>query len=170
MFFIFFFLQDSNKLSAYLNFLFLSPPHPLSPPEFKFDFMFLVLLESSKHPLKLLFWFFQQSMTDILRICKQNLFFVIIWFSFSLCCSTEFGSIVEIALTAVLGTLIEDVVAQSGGSLTSGMALAKLLARVAQMGPMLLGEPGTNRFIQIIQSVPEVEVFFTLLYANMPTP
>ncbi|XP_040998767.1 peroxisome biogenesis protein 3-2-like [Juglans microcarpa x Juglans regia] len=84
--------------------------------------------------------------------------------------STEFVSIVEIALTAVLGTLIEDVVAQSGGSLTSGMALAKLLARVAQAGPMLLGEPSTNQFIQIIQSVPEVEVFFTLLYANIPTP
>ncbi|XP_042965854.1 peroxisome biogenesis protein 3-2-like isoform X1 [Carya illinoinensis] len=84
--------------------------------------------------------------------------------------SAEFGSIVEIALKAVLGTLIEDVVAQSGGSLTSGMALAKLLARVAQMGPMLLGEPSKNQFIQIIQSVPEVELFFTLLYANMPTP
>ena len=54
------------------------------------------------------------------------------------------------------------------GSLSSMMVLAKLLPRVAQMGPLLLEEPSKNRFIQIIHKEPEVEFFFTLLYANMP--
>ncbi|KAK7844691.1 peroxisome biogenesis protein 3-2 [Quercus suber] len=82
--------------------------------------------------------------------------------------SAEFGSVVDISLKAVLDALVEDMGAQSGGSLTSGMPLAKLLSLVTQMGPLLLYEPSKNRFIQIIQSDPEVEIFFTLLYANMP--
>ncbi|KAB1212327.1 Peroxisome biogenesis protein 3-2 [Morella rubra] len=81
--------------------------------------------------------------------------------------SAEFGNVVEISLKAVLDALMEDMAAQSGGSLTSGILLIKLLPRVAQMGPLLLGDPSKNQFIQSIQSVPEVELFFTLLYANM---
>ena len=68
----------------------------------------------------------------------------------------------------MLDALVVDMGARSGGSLTSGMPLAKLLSLVTQMGPLLLDEPSKNRFIQIIQSNPEVEIFFTLLYANMP--
>lgn len=83
--------------------------------------------------------------------------------------SAEFRSVVEISLKAVLDALMDDMGARSGGSLTSGMPLAKLLSLLTQMGPILLYEPSTNRFIQTIQSVPEVELFFTLLYANMPT-
>ena len=75
----------------------------------------------------------------------------------------------EKSLKAVVDALVEDMAAQSGGSLTSGMPLAKLLPRVVQMGPILLNDPSKNRFIQIIQSSPEVELFFTLIYTNMPT-
>ncbi|GKV05119.1 hypothetical protein SLEP1_g17160 [Rubroshorea leprosula] len=83
--------------------------------------------------------------------------------------SAEFGSVVEISLKAVVDALVEDTSIQSGGnSLASGMPLAKLLPRIAQIGPSLVDEPIKNRFIKIIQSVPEVELFFTLLYASMP--
>ncbi|GLT60365.1 hypothetical protein SLA2020_331340 [Shorea laevis] len=83
--------------------------------------------------------------------------------------SAEFGSVVEVSLKAVVDALAEDTSIQSGGnSLASGMPLAKLLPRIAQIGPSLVDEPIKNRFIKIIQSVPEVELFFTLLYANMP--
>lgn len=97
--------------------------------------------------------------------CTNFLLCFFFFFSFS----AEFGSVVEKSLKAVLDALVEDMAAQSGGSLTSGMLLAKLLPRVAQMGPILLNDPSDNRFIQIIQSSPEVELFFTLIYTNMPT-
>lgn len=84
--------------------------------------------------------------------------------------SAEFGSVVEISLKTVINALMEDIAVQAGGvGLSSGMPLAKLLPRIAQMGPLLLEEPSKNRFIQIIQNIPEVELFFTLLYSNMPT-
>ncbi|KAK9278788.1 hypothetical protein L1049_028366 [Liquidambar formosana] len=83
--------------------------------------------------------------------------------------SAEFGSVVEISLKTVVNALMEDIGVQAGGGLFPGMPLAKLLPRVAQMGPLLLEEPSKNRFIQIIRNIPEVELFFTLLYANMPT-
>ncbi|KAJ9162487.1 hypothetical protein P3X46_022254 [Hevea brasiliensis] len=84
--------------------------------------------------------------------------------------SAEFGSIVEISLKVIVDALVADMGAESsGGSLASGMPLARLLPRVAQKGPLLFDEPNRNRFIQILRSVSEVELFFTLLYANMPT-
>ncbi|XP_057950618.1 peroxisome biogenesis protein 3-2-like isoform X1 [Malania oleifera] len=84
--------------------------------------------------------------------------------------SAEFGNVVEKSLKNVVGSLMEDIEVQLGGSnLLSGMPLAKLLPRVAQMGPLLLEEPSRERFIQIIARVPDVELFFTLLYASMPT-
>ncbi|XP_021292217.1 peroxisome biogenesis protein 3-2-like [Herrania umbratica] len=82
--------------------------------------------------------------------------------------SAEFTSVVEISLKAVVNALVEDKGFQSGGgSLTLGMPLARLLPRISQICPSLLHEPSKNQFIQIIQSVPEVGLFFTLLYANM---
>ncbi|KAF5730327.1 Peroxisome biogenesis 3-2 -like protein [Tripterygium wilfordii] len=84
--------------------------------------------------------------------------------------SAEFGDIVEISLKAVVGALMEDIAVQSGDSLTSGMPLARLLPRVIQVAPSLVDEPRKSRFIQIIQTVPDVELFFTLLYANAPNP
>lgn len=86
----------------------------------------------------------------------------------SVLASAEFENVVEKSLTAVLTALVEDMAVQSGGSLTSGVLLAKLLPRVAQMGPVLLDEPSKNRYIRIIQSIPEVDVFFTLIYTNIP--
>ncbi|KAK7320156.1 hypothetical protein RJT34_04890 [Clitoria ternatea] len=83
--------------------------------------------------------------------------------------STEFGSIVEISLKAVVDTLVELIGAKfSGGSVTAGLPLAKVLPPVAQMCPLLLEEPSKNQFIKVIKNIQEVELFFTLLYANMP--
>lgn len=69
------------------------------------------------------------------------------------------------ALRAVVDTVVVDMGAQSGGDLSSGTPLAKVLARVAQMGPTLLAE--SSKFRQIILNVPEVELFFTLIYSQM---
>ncbi|CAK9185598.1 unnamed protein product [Ilex paraguariensis] len=80
----------------------------------------------------------------------------------------EFGNIVDMTLKTVVDALVEDIEVQSEGSLSSGMPLAKLLPRIAQMAPLLLEEPSRNRFIQIIRNIQEVELFFTLLYANAP--
>ncbi|CAB4281364.1 unnamed protein product [Prunus armeniaca] len=74
--------------------------------------------------------------------------------------SAEFGSVADIALRAVVDTVIEDMGVQPGG-----VQLAKVLARVARMGPTVLEEP--SKFIQIILNVPEVERFFTLIYSSM---
>ncbi|KAK7358159.1 hypothetical protein VNO77_00082 [Canavalia gladiata] len=83
--------------------------------------------------------------------------------------SSEFGSIVEISLKAVVDTLVELMGAKfSGGSITAGLPLARVLPQVAQMCPLLLEEPSKNQFIQIIRNIQEVELFFTLLYTNMP--
>ena len=76
----------------------------------------------------------------------------------------------EISLKAVVDRLVDDMkVKFRGGILTSGMPLAKVLPQLAQMCPLLLEEPSKNQFIQIIRNIQEVELFFTLLYANMPT-
>ncbi|RXH96612.1 hypothetical protein DVH24_009116 [Malus domestica] len=80
--------------------------------------------------------------------------------------SAEFRSVADTALRAVVDTVIEDMNAQpGGGSLKSGIQLAKVLARVAQTGPSVLEE--SSKFIQIILNVPQVELFFTLIYSNM---
>ncbi|KAL6175656.1 hypothetical protein ACLB2K_052295 [Fragaria x ananassa] len=78
--------------------------------------------------------------------------------------SGEFGNIAEMALRAVVDTVVVDMGAQSGGDLSSGTPLAKVLARVAQMGPTLLGE--SSKFRQIILNVPEVELFFTHIFTD----
>ncbi|XP_010255760.1 PREDICTED: peroxisome biogenesis protein 3-2-like [Nelumbo nucifera] len=84
--------------------------------------------------------------------------------------SSDFGNVVKISLSAVVDALMEEIgVESSGGSSPSGIPLAKLLPRVAQMGPLLLEEPSSNRFIQIIRKLPEVELFYTILYANTPS-
>ncbi|KAB5524610.1 hypothetical protein DKX38_022359 [Salix brachista] len=83
--------------------------------------------------------------------------------------SAEFGKIMGISLKVAVDALVDDMEAQSqstGASLTSGMPLAKLLSRILQIVPSLLGEASQNQIIQIIRNEPEVELFFTLLYAN----
>ncbi|KAK4782364.1 hypothetical protein SAY86_016466 [Trapa natans] len=81
--------------------------------------------------------------------------------------SEEFGSMADTSLNVVTHALVEDLEIQIVENM--GTPLAKLLPRVAQIGSLLLEEPNKNRFIQVIQSAPEVEVFFTLLYASMPS-
>lgn len=79
----------------------------------------------------------------------------------------EFKSIGEIALRAVVETVVKDMEIQTGES-SLGTPLARLIPRVTKMGPELLEEPSKNQFIHVIRSIPEVETFFTLLYTNMP--
>ncbi|GKA82281.1 peroxisome biogenesis protein 3-2-like protein isoform X1 [Tanacetum coccineum] len=84
--------------------------------------------------------------------------------------SSEFGNILDLSLRNVVDGIMEDMNSQFGdGNLSAGLPLAKLLPRVAQISPLLLEEPSRNKFTQIIQNIPEVEVFFTLLYTNMST-
>ncbi|KAK3225213.1 hypothetical protein Dsin_005075 [Dipteronia sinensis] len=83
--------------------------------------------------------------------------------------SAEYRSVVEISFKAAVDALVDEMGVQSGGSIVSGIPLAKLVPRIAQIVPCLLDEPSKNRFIQTIRSIPEVELFFTLLYANMST-
>jgi len=52
---------------------------------------------------------------------------------------------------------------------TTSVPLARALPQVAQMCPLLLEEPSKNQFIQILKNIPEVELFLTFLYANMPS-
>uniref|UniRef100_A0A1D1XMM1 Peroxisome biogenesis protein 3-1 n=1 Tax=Anthurium amnicola TaxID=1678845 RepID=A0A1D1XMM1_9ARAE len=80
--------------------------------------------------------------------------------------SSDFGHIMEMSLRRIVDGLIEDISVHIGGSPHSGVPLAKLLPRVAQSSPSLLEEPNKNKFVQIIRGLPEVELFFTLLYAN----
>lgn len=84
--------------------------------------------------------------------------------------SAEFGNIFERSLEVGVDGLMEEMEASlaGGSSRTSGIPLARLVPRVAQMGLLLLEDPIKSRFIQMIRGIPEVEIFFTLLYANMP--
>ncbi|XP_022929118.1 peroxisome biogenesis protein 3-2-like isoform X1 [Cucurbita moschata] len=83
--------------------------------------------------------------------------------------SAEFGNVVERSLEVGVNGLMEEMEGSVGGggsSSTSGTPLARLVPRVSQMGPLLLEDPRKTRFIQMIRGIPEVEIFFTLLYAN----
>ncbi|GAB4860994.1 hypothetical protein Ancab_036154 [Ancistrocladus abbreviatus] len=85
--------------------------------------------------------------------------------------SPEFQNVMDVSLKTVASALVEDMGKESRGSgnLLSGIPLAKLLPRVAQMGPVLLDEPDKNRFVQTITSIRDVELFCTLLYGHIPT-
>jgi len=75
----------------------------------------------------------------------------------------------ERSLRKIADMVIEDLTAQAGiPSAPSGLPLATLLPRVAHLSSPLLEEPNKNKYIQIIRSMPEVELFYTFLYANMP--
>ncbi|CAA3026893.1 peroxisome biogenesis 3-2-like [Olea europaea subsp. europaea] len=83
--------------------------------------------------------------------------------------SVEFGNVIETSLKTLVKELLEDISSQCGESiLLSGMPLAKLLPRIAQIGQQLLKEPYRSRYVQNICSIPDVEQFFTLLYSSTP--
>ncbi|CAN6224066.1 unnamed protein product [Urochloa humidicola] len=83
--------------------------------------------------------------------------------------SDDFRNIMERSLRKIADMMIEDLAAKNGiPSPPSGLPLAILLPRVAHLSSPLLEEPNKNKHIQMIQSMPEVELFYTFLYANMP--
>ena len=82
-------------------------------------------------------------------------------------CSDDFRNIMERSLRKIAEVVVEDLGVQI---LTpgSGLPLATLLPKVGHLSSPLLEEPNKNKHIQIIRSMPEVELFYTFLYANMP--
>ncbi|KAL8132652.1 peroxisome biogenesis protein 3-1-like [Apium graveolens] len=88
--------------------------------------------------------------------------------TYSVLSSDEFRSILDVSLKAVVDELVQDMKNQPGSINITGVPLAKLLPKVAHMGPLLLQEPSKNKFIHIVRNLPVAEVFFTLVYANTP--
>ncbi|KAM3380413.1 peroxisome biogeneis protein 3-2 [Capsicum galapagoense] len=83
--------------------------------------------------------------------------------------SSEFENILDMSLKTVVDVMMEDIRVLCGETnLKVGIPLAKLLPRLAHMSRILLEEPTRDRYIQIVQDMPEVEMFFTLLYASTP--
>lgn len=83
--------------------------------------------------------------------------------------SVEFANIVDISLRTVVEVVLEDLSSHCGeNNLNSGMPLARLVPRIAHIAQQLLTESNRSRYIQMIRSIPEVELFFTLLYSNTP--
>ncbi|CAN7117687.1 unnamed protein product, partial [Brassica rapa subsp. narinosa] len=81
-------------------------------------------------------------------------------------CSTEFTNVAEISLKSCTLALGEEMEKQTG--LAAGMQLAKLLPQIEKIVPEISAVPDENRFLQLIRDLPEVQLFFTLLYSNMP--
>ncbi|EOA38868.1 hypothetical protein CARUB_v10011233mg [Capsella rubella] len=83
--------------------------------------------------------------------------------------STEFTNIVEISLKCFTDALIEEMEMQTvAGGLATGKPLAKVLPHIEKTMHVITVEPSKNQFLQLIRDLPEVKLFFTLLYANMP--
>lgn len=83
--------------------------------------------------------------------------------------SSEFENILDMSLKTTVDVMMEDIrVLYGETNLKLGIPLAKLLPRLAHMSRSLLEEPNRDRYIQIVQNMPEVEMFFTLLYASTP--
>ncbi|CAL9043180.1 unnamed protein product [Musa banksii] len=83
--------------------------------------------------------------------------------------SPDFGNVLEISLKKVVNILIEDIGIHVGGTSSIGIPLVKLLPQITRLSLPLLDEPSSNKFVQAIRSLSEVELFYTLLYANMPS-
>ncbi|XP_010500402.1 PREDICTED: peroxisome biogenesis protein 3-2-like [Camelina sativa] len=83
--------------------------------------------------------------------------------------STEFTDIVEISLKCFTDALVEEMETQTiAGGLVTGKPLAKVLPQIEKTMHVITAEPSKNRFLHLIKDLPEVKLFFTLLYANMP--
>lgn len=91
------------------------------------------------------------------------------WLLVLLLGSSEFENILDLSLKTAVDVMMEDVTVLCGETnLKLGIPLAKLLPRLAHMSRILLEESNRNRYIQVVQDMPEVEMFFTLLYASTP--
>lgn len=83
--------------------------------------------------------------------------------------SAEFADIVDISLRAVVDVVLEDLSIHCGeNNLMSGMPLARLVPRIAHIAQQLLTESNRSRYLQMIRTIPEVELFFTVLYSSTP--
>ncbi|KAL8130248.1 hypothetical protein V2J09_019403 [Rumex salicifolius] len=81
--------------------------------------------------------------------------------------SDEFRNIVEASLKSVVESLVEEVNEQCGShALSTGIPLARLLPRIAHTSALALDKPTSDEFVKIIRSIPEVGLFFTLLYSS----
>lgn len=75
----------------------------------------------------------------------------------------------EISLKCFTDALVEEMETQTiAGGLATGKPLAKVLPHIENTMNVITAEPSKNRFLQIIRDLPEVKLFFALLYANMP--
>ncbi|KAF3342022.1 peroxisome biogenesis protein 3-1-like isoform X1 [Carex littledalei] len=79
--------------------------------------------------------------------------------------SSDFSTVVEISLRKGVDLLVEEMKVAQG---SEAIPLAKLLPRVAQLSTPLLEEPTNNKFIQLLKIAPEVQLFYTFLYADIP--
>ncbi|TVU09112.1 hypothetical protein EJB05_42553 [Eragrostis curvula] len=71
--------------------------------------------------------------------------------------SDDFKNIMERSLRKIANVVVEDLAEQIGTPIPpSGLPLAKLLARVAQLSLPLLEEPNKNKHIQIIRTMPDI--------------
>ncbi|CAH9096139.1 unnamed protein product [Cuscuta europaea] len=83
--------------------------------------------------------------------------------------SAEFGNIVDVSLKAAVDAMVENMqTLYEETNLMVGIPLAKLLPRLSYLGEQLLEEPNRNRYFQVIQNLPEVQLFFTVLYSSTP--
>ncbi|KAJ0962757.1 hypothetical protein J5N97_027879 [Dioscorea zingiberensis] len=82
--------------------------------------------------------------------------------------SPDFRNIAELSLRKMVDMLLEEIASSFSSTSSSDVPLARLLPRVAQLSSPMLVDPTNNKFIHTIQSMPEVEIFYTLLYSNMP--
>lgn len=82
--------------------------------------------------------------------------------------SPDFRNIAMLSLRNMVDMLMEDIASSFNSTSSSQVPLARLLPRVAQIGSPMLEDPTNNKFIHAIQSTPEVELFYTFLYSNMP--
>lgn len=95
---------------------------------------------------------------------SQGFFITLNLFSYS----PDFRNIAMLSLRKMVDMLMEDIASSFNSTSSSEVPLARLLPRVAQIGSPMLEDPTNNKFIHAIQSSPEVELFYTLLYSNMP--
>ncbi|XP_078153921.1 peroxisome biogenesis protein 3-1-like isoform X2 [Carex rostrata] len=79
--------------------------------------------------------------------------------------SSDFSTVVEISLRKGVDLLVEEMKVAHG---SEAIPLAKLLPHVAQLSTPLLEEPTSNKFIQLLKNAPEVQLFYTFLYADIP--
>ncbi|KAJ4771120.1 hypothetical protein LUZ62_019066 [Rhynchospora pubera] len=77
----------------------------------------------------------------------------------------DFGKVMNIAIEKAVELLIDEMSPEVTG--TAPLALAKLLPRVSQMSIPLLAEPENNELISTLRRIPEIEVFYTLVYADL---